>query len=165
MMQPLSFLVINGPNLNLLGLREPGIYGELSIETIEDRVRSHVNASIGEMHKRHRLTFLQSNHEGALIDAIQNAHGTHDGLIINAGGYSHTSVALRDSIAAVKEPAAGKKPLPTVEVHISNVYARESFRHMSLLAPVCIGSISGLGWFGYAAAIDALKFYSQRQMF
>src|SRR5574337_1304181 len=124
-------LVLHGPNLNLLGTREPGIYGALTLDDLNARLRAWAQP------RNIDLAITQSNHEGALIDAIHQAAGW-DGIVINAGGYTHTSVAIRDALAAVKTP--------TVEVHISNVYAREEFRHRSVLAPVCRGSIVGLGW-------------------
>jgi 3-dehydroquinate dehydratase-2 len=140
---PLSFLVLHGPNLNLLGMREPDIYGK---ETLAE-----VDASLlrfGAETGLHIETF-QSNHEGALIDRIQQAKGAgFSALVINPGGYTHTSVALRDAIAAVG--------LPTMEVHLSNIHARETFRHHSYIAPVAIGQICGLGTIGYELAIRGL---------
>jgi 3-dehydroquinate dehydratase II len=146
-MRQLHVLVLNGPNLNLLGTREPGIYGS---STLTD-----INASLTEEAKflGAVLTFGQSNHEGVLIDSIHESRGTQDGLVINAGGYTHTSVALRDAIAAVG--------IPTVEVHLSNLYKREEFRHHSYLAPVAIGQISGFGpdsyWLGLHALVRHLR--------
>lgn len=137
----MHILVLHGPNLNMLGVREPGIYGSLTLDDINARLRDWARGAGVE------LTIVQSNHEGALVDAIQGAAGW-DGIVINAGGYTHTSVAIRDALAAVKAPA--------IEVHISNVYAREEFRHFSYIAPVCRGSIAGLGWIGYRLALEAL---------
>jgi 3-dehydroquinate dehydratase-2 len=139
----MRFLILHGPNLNLLGTREPSIYGARSLEEIDARLQAWALAHGVE------LRIVQSNHEGALIDAIHDSAAWSDGIVINAGAYTHTSLAIRDAISAVR--------LPTVEVHLSNVYAREAFRHTSLLAPVCRGQISGLGWIGYQLALEALK--------
>ncbi|WP_347269463.1 type II 3-dehydroquinate dehydratase [Trichocoleus sp. FACHB-90] len=137
-----SVLVLHGPNLNLLGLREPGIYGSLTLDEI-----NHLLEQEGQTLQA-KLSIIQSNHEGVLVDAIQNALGQHQGILINAGAYTHTSVAIRDAIAAVN--------LPTVEVHLSNIYRREAFRHHSYIAPVAIGQISGFGSQSYLLGLQAL---------
>ena len=138
-----SVLVINGPNLNLLGTRQPEVYGATTLATAEDLCRSH-GKSIGLT-----VSCMQSNHEGEIIDAIHAARTTHAGLIINAGAYTHTSIAIMDAVASVE--------LPTIEVHLSNIHARESFRHRSYLARVAVGQICGFGVQGYSLALDALK--------
>ena len=130
----MKLAIINGPNLNLLGSREPSIYGAESFGDFFNRLSAQFDAE---------LTYFQSNVEGELINELQRSD--YDGFILNAGGYTHTSVALRDCIAAIS--------VPVVEVHISNIHARETFRHESLLAPVCVGSIIGLGIDGYALAV------------
>jgi 3-dehydroquinate dehydratase-2 len=137
-----SILVLNGPNMNFLGRREPEHYGALTLEEINNRLKEQASRMGVE------VRFFQSNHEGALIDQIQEASSWAKGIIFNPGGYSHTSVALRDAISSVK--------IPTIEVHLSNIAAREEFRHTSLIAPVCLGSISGLGWRSYTCALIAL---------
>jgi|SRR5579871_559460 3-dehydroquinate dehydratase-2 len=138
----LHILVIHGPNLNTLGKREPGIYGRMTLAQINERIVSYAA-------ERHcEITIFQSNHEGALIDFLQEEAADSAGIVINPGGLTHTSVTLRDAIAGTGKPA--------IEVHLSNIYARESFRHTSLLAPVCRGQVSGLGWRGYLYALDAL---------
>ncbi len=137
-----SVLVLNGPNLNLLGLREPGIYGNVTLEQINAEL-CRLAESLGA-----RLEVLQSNHEGVLVDAIHDARHRHDGIVINAGAYTHTSVAIRDAIAAVQ--------LPTVEVHLSNVDKRESFRHHSYLSAVVLGQISGFGADSYYLGLRGL---------
>ncbi len=140
--QPLSILVLHGPNLNMLGKREPGVYGSTTL--------AEINNLLAEVAlKLQAQVFpLQSNHEGVLVDAIHEALGKYQGILINAGAYTHTSVALRDAIAAVN--------LPTVEVHLSNIYRREEFRHHSYIAPVVIGQISGFGVQSYLLGLQAL---------
>lgn len=135
----LRLLILNGPNLNLLGVREPAVYGSATLDDLE---RDLMDA-FPDVH----LEFFQSNHEGALIDRLHVAREERmHGVVFNPGGYTHTSVALRDAIAATG--------LRVIEVHISNIHAREAFRHTSLLAPVCVGAIAGLGLYGYRAALS-----------
>ena len=141
----LSLLVLHGPNLNLLGKREPHIYGSVTLEEI-----NHFLVKEAERLGATVVCF-QSNHEGILVDKIQEALGKYQGIIINAGAYTHTSVAIRDAIAAVK--------IPTVEVHLSNIYQRESFRHHSYIAPIAIGQISGFGPNSYRLGLQALIDY------
>ena len=138
----MKILIINGPNMNLLGLREPDIYGRESYDFLCEKVRAHCEGFGAE------CTFFQSNHEGANIDTIQAALGVYDGIIINAAAYSHYSIAIRDAIASVM--------LPCVEVHLSNIYARDEFRSKSVISAVCVGVISGFGKNVYAMGIDAL---------
>jgi 3-dehydroquinate dehydratase II len=137
-----SILVLHGPNLNLLGKREPGVYGTDTLENI--------NHSLQELAQslEIQVAAFQSNHEGALVDAIQATLGQHQGILINPGAYTHTSVAIRDAIAAVA--------LPTVEVHLSNIHRREAFRQHSYIAPVAIGQISGFGAESYRLGLRAL---------
>lgn len=141
----LSILVLHGPNLNLLGQREPEIYGSLTLDDI--------NRLLVEEGRRFssNISAVQSNHEGTLVDAIHDALLKHQGIIINAGAYTHTSVALRDAISSVK--------IPTVEVHLSNIYRREEFRHHSYIAPVVIGQISGFGAKSYLLGLQALIYH------
>jgi len=142
----MKLLVLNGPNLNLLGTREPQIYGSQTLDQIMDDLAQEAN------HLGCTIEAYQSNHEGVLIDQIQRAaQETFSGIIINPGGYTHTSVALRDAISGVD--------IPTVEVHLSNIHAREEFRHHSYIAPVAIGQISGFGAAGYSLALHALMGY------
>jgi 3-dehydroquinate dehydratase-2 len=135
-------LVLNGPNLNLLGEREPHLYGSATLDAIMEQVRQHAAT------RQIEIEHLQSNHEGALIDALHQARGRVHGVILNAGALTHTSYALRDAIAALQ--------IPTVEVHLTNIYAREEFRRHSVIAPVCVGQISGFGALSYLLAVDAL---------
>ncbi|MCX8157771.1 MAG: type II 3-dehydroquinate dehydratase [Verrucomicrobiae bacterium] len=137
----MKLLVLNGPNLNLLGTREPGIYGSQTLADVERMVREAAGRHGAE------VDFRQSNHEGELVTWIQEARGEFDVILLNAGAYTHTSVALRDAIVA-----AG---VPTIEVHLSNIHAREEFRHRSLIAPVCLGQISGFGANSYVLAVEA----------
>jgi 3-dehydroquinate dehydratase-2 len=138
----MRILLINGPNLNTLGRREPEVYGRLTLPEIERRVSERAKELGAEVQA------FQSNHEGAIIDFIQQQAASADGLIINGAALTHYGLSLRDALAG-----AG---IPAIEVHISNIYAREPFRRRSLTAGVCRGVISGLGWFGYIAALEAL---------
>ncbi len=138
----MKILVLHGPNLNLTGTREPDVYGNVTLEEIDARLVA-LGKELGA-----QVTCRQSNHEGVLIDALHEARTGMDGVVLNAGGYTHTSVALCDAVAAIA--------IPVVEVHMSNIYAREEFRHTSLLAPVCRGSICGFGWHSYAIGLRAV---------
>ena len=137
-----KILILNGPNLNMLGIREASIYGTDSLATIVNDLKSYAAERDVE------LRDYQSNSEGALVDAIHDAYKWADGIVFNAGAYTHYSIALRDAIAAVK--------LPVVEVHLSNVHAREEFRHKSVIAPVCLGVCAGFGRWSYFAGLQAL---------
>lgn len=137
----MRLLILNGPNLNLLGQREPEIYGQDTMEALLERLRA-------SYHGRAEIEYLQSNHEGVLIDALHEAGYRCDGIILNAGAYTHTSIALHDAIKAI--------PAPVVEVHISNVHTREPFRRTSMISPACCGVICGFGMDSYRLGVEAL---------
>ena len=144
----MKFLVINGPNLNLLGLREPAIYGSRSFAALQDFIRaSAADAGV-------EVDLFQSNHEGAIVDAIQAAYGTVDGIVINPAAYTHTSIALLDALLAVR--------IPTVEVHLSDLSQREAFRQISYIRPACIATFTGLGISGYQRGMEFLWRYLLR---
>ncbi|NEP05864.1 MULTISPECIES: type II 3-dehydroquinate dehydratase [Okeania] len=143
-----SILVLHGPNLNLLGLREPGIYGSETLDNINGLLEQEAEA-LGI-----KISVLQSNHEGVLVDVIHSASEQHQGIVINAGAYTHTSIAIRDAISGVN--------IPTVEVHLSNIYRREQFRHHSFVAPVAVGQISGFGSESYILGLKAIVNYLQK---
>ncbi len=137
-----NILIIHGPNLNLLGIREKNVYGTESFENINDRIQKEAKQMGAD------VEIFQSNHEGEIIDSIHRALGKYDGIVINPGAYTHYSIAIRDAIKGVN--------IPTVEVHLSNVHGREDFRAKSVIAPVCIGQISGFGGDSYILGLDAL---------
>lgn len=136
-----SVLILNGPNLNLLGTRQPEIYGTVTLDDIEILCKNHAEKLDVS------VAFEQSNHEGVLVDMIHATRGTHDAIILNAGAYTHTSIAIMDAVSSVG--------IPTIELHLSNIHARESFRHKSHVAPVALGQICGFGAHGYILALDA----------
>ena len=138
-----SILILNGPNLNLLGIRQPEVYGLTTLTDIRDLCQAKAK-TMGMA-----LDFEQSNHEGKLIDLIHAARGTHHGIIINAGAYTHTSIAIMDALKSVG--------LPVIELHLSNIHARESYRHRSYIAPIAVGQICGFGAAGYTLALDAMQ--------
>lgn len=138
-----KILVLHGPNINLTGIREPDTYGRMTLEDINQYI-------LGRAHQLGlECDILQSNHEGALIDKIHEALNGYDGIVINAGAYTHYSYAIRDAISSVKKPC--------VEVHMSNIHAREPFRHESVIAPVCVGQICGFGWRSYLLGVEAVE--------
>ncbi|MBZ7986211.1 type II 3-dehydroquinate dehydratase [Campylobacter sp. Cr9] len=148
----MKIMVIQGPNLNMLGQRDPRIYGTMTMAQI------HEQMSLAAKESNVDIEFYQSNYEGEIIDKIQECVGTCDAIIINAGGYTHTSVAIADAIAATR--------MPVIEVHISNIYAREDFRAKSFLSPVCAGTISGFGPFSYhLALLSAIQMIQQQRAF
>lgn len=135
----MNILIINGPNLNLLGKREPSIYGDSSFDSFFQEIQTNYKTEC-------QLSYFQSNHEGEIIDKIHEVGFNFDGIVLNAGAYTHTSIAIHDAIKAVTTPV--------IEVHISNIHTREEFRHKSMIAPACKGAIVGLGLFSYRLAVE-----------
>ena len=142
----MNILIINGPNLNLLGMREPHIYGNMTLNDINDKIKV-------EFSKNNNINFefYQNNIEGEIINKLHSSIGKFNGIVINAGAYTHTSLAIADAIKAIQ--------IPTIEVHLSNIYSREEIRHKSFLSPCCIGQISGFGFYSYILAVQALINY------
>ena len=138
----MKILILHGPNLNLLGTREPEVYGSMTLDDINNKL-SDLGNELGT-----EIKCVQSNHEGALIDALHDARTWANGVVFNPGGYTHTSIALRDAISAIQ--------IPVVEVHLSNVYTREEFRHVSMISAVCKGKVVGFGWRSYTLGLRAL---------
>ena len=143
-----SLVILNGPNLNLLGTRQPEVYGSTTLQDVETACQAHATKLGCD------LAFHQTNFEGGLVELIHDAKGTHDGLIINAGAYTHTSIAIMDAVYSVE--------LPAIEIHLSNVHAREEFRHKSYLAKAAIGLIAGFGLNSYTLAMDAMMAHLQK---
>ena len=143
----MKIIIINGPNLNLIGQREKEIYGNIQFEDYIRILKEHFQGF--------SIAYFQSNVEGEIIDKLHEANKTSEGVVLNAGGYTHTSVAIRDAIASIK--------IPVVEVHISNIYEREEFRHISYLAPKCVGSVIGFGLDSYRLAIESLRFIKRQK--
>lgn len=141
----MNILVINGPNLNMLGIREPDVYGNSTYDDLCEYIKKYCDK------QEVSVTFYQSNHEGCIVDCIQEAYGKYDGIVINPAAYTHTSVAIADALKAVR--------IPTVEVHISDVDEREDFRKFSYVSPVALRTIKGMGFKGYTMAIDELKMH------
>lgn len=139
----MKVLVIHGPNLNMLGIREPEIYGKITLDELNEKIRRHAE-KIGL-----DIDIIQSNSEGTIIDAIQQSYIEYDAVVLNAGAYTHYSLAIRDAIASID--------IPCIEVHLSNIHAREDFRNTSVLAPICIGQICGFGSVSYIMALDAIN--------
>lgn len=139
-MKQMNILILNGPNLNMLGVRKPEIYGYQTLADIEKMLRERISG------ENATLDFRQSNHEGELVDWIQQARGKYDYILLNAAAYTHTSVAIRDAIEAAE--------VPTIEIHLSNTAKREEFRHISYIAPVCVGTVCGFGDLSYMMALE-----------
>ena len=144
----MKILLLNGPNLNLLGTREPEKYGNTTLADIEQTLKTEAKS------KEVEIDCYQSNHEGDLVDKIQQATNNYDGIILNAGGYTHTSISIRDAISSVQ--------VPVVEIHLTNIHAREEFRHNSFIAPVCIGQICGFGAYSYILGLNAILNYLEK---
>lgn len=142
----MNILIINGPNLNLLGKREPHIYGNMTLNDINDKIKVEFSKN-----NNTNFEFYQNNIEGEIINKLHSSIGKFNGIVINAGAYTHTSLAIADAIKAIQ--------IPTIEVHLSNIYSREEIRHKSFLSPCCIGQISGFGFYSYILAVQALINY------